>query len=267
MKLRYTSLQVDTGVAEEDGRPSCGVGLDGAGGGLRPAQPGGVRGRRPSPTAAPGRRLVYVMTDSAALPLALSDLVADLRRPGAAGGDGHVRAGVRRRPRGGERALGAAGGGGRGRRRRRRRGAGPGRGRHRHAPRVRRAGGGGRRRRRRPRWAAGRSSPCGTPTPTPATRHRGVSHHTTTALELAACRPAWWPCPGATDGHDGLGTWSRSTSPTTSTSASTTSMGRGPARTPGSSATPPPPACWPPLLADRGRACELQLSGESCTRD
>ncbi|MFN2503292.1 MAG: DUF3866 family protein [Acidimicrobiales bacterium] len=78
MKLRYTSLQVDTGVTEE-------------GGGALPADLGGMpvvacdlhsqvacvaAGFR---HGAPGRRLVYLMTDSAALPLALSDLVADLR--------------------------------------------------------------------------------------------------------------------------------------------------------------------------------------------
>ncbi len=79
MKLRYTSLQVDTGAAEDDiGLPAA-VDL-----GRRPvvactlhSQVAGVAagfGR-----AAPGRRLVYVMTDSAALPLALSDLVFDLR--------------------------------------------------------------------------------------------------------------------------------------------------------------------------------------------
>ena len=79
MKLRYTSLQVDTGAAEEDGSFEVGVGLDGC-----PvvactlhSQVGCVAAA--FERCAPGRRLVYVMTDSAALPLALSDLVADLR--------------------------------------------------------------------------------------------------------------------------------------------------------------------------------------------
>jgi hypothetical protein len=83
MKLRYTSLQVDTGAAEEDG-PGLPAAVDLGG---RPvvacalhSQVAGVAaafGR-----AAPGRRLVYVMTDSAALPLVLSDLVFDLRARG-----------------------------------------------------------------------------------------------------------------------------------------------------------------------------------------
>ncbi len=82
MKLRYTSLQADVGAAEE--AP-----------GYRP--PGGLDGMPvvacalhsqvacvavALADAAPGRRVVYVMTDSAALPLALSDLVAALRALG-----------------------------------------------------------------------------------------------------------------------------------------------------------------------------------------
>jgi hypothetical protein len=73
LKLRYTSLQVDTGVAEEAatdlaGKPvvACDVHSQ-----LAPVAMAFAE-------AAPGRRLSYVMTDSAALPLALSDLVADL---------------------------------------------------------------------------------------------------------------------------------------------------------------------------------------------
>jgi hypothetical protein len=82
VKLRYTSLQVDTGSVEE--RP-----------GYEP--PRDLRGM---PVVActlhsqvacvaavfkhlrPDLRLAYVMTESAALPLALSDLVADLRATG-----------------------------------------------------------------------------------------------------------------------------------------------------------------------------------------
>ncbi len=73
MKLRYTSLQVDTGADVEDaaelaGTPvvACDVHSQLAPVALAFAE------------AAPSRRLSYVMTDSAALPLALSDLVAGL---------------------------------------------------------------------------------------------------------------------------------------------------------------------------------------------
>jgi hypothetical protein len=82
MKLRYTSLQVDTGVAEE---------VDGF-------TPPDDLGGRPVVACAlhsqvacvavvfkhlqPSHRLAFVMTDSAALPLALSDVVADLRATG-----------------------------------------------------------------------------------------------------------------------------------------------------------------------------------------
>jgi hypothetical protein len=79
MKLRYTSLQADVGAAEE--AP-----------GYEPP-PGGLQGTpvvacalhsQLAPVAAtlaaarPGCRVAYVMTDGASLPLALSDLVADL---------------------------------------------------------------------------------------------------------------------------------------------------------------------------------------------
>ena len=79
MKLRYTSLQVDTGSAEE-ATPGIapGTGLDG-----RPVVACTLHSQVACVAAAfahgaPGRRLVYVMTDSASLPLVLSDLVADL---------------------------------------------------------------------------------------------------------------------------------------------------------------------------------------------
>ena len=73
LKLRYTSLQVDTGVADEAatdlaGKPVVACDLHSQ---LAPVAAAFAE-------AAPGRRLSYVMTDSAALPLALSDLVADL---------------------------------------------------------------------------------------------------------------------------------------------------------------------------------------------
>ncbi len=88
IKLRYTSLQVDTGAAEElraevlvdaddlDGMPVVACGLH----------------SQVAPVAAAfaeesgGRRLAYVMTDGAALPLALSDAVADLRTAGLLAG-------------------------------------------------------------------------------------------------------------------------------------------------------------------------------------
>ncbi len=82
MKLRYTPLQVDTGAAEEDGpfyppldlatTPVVACALH-----SQVACVATAFGR-----LAPGRRLVYVMTDAAALPLAVSDLVADLRTAG-----------------------------------------------------------------------------------------------------------------------------------------------------------------------------------------
>ena len=73
LKLRYTSLQLDTGVAEEAatdlaGKPVVACDLHSQ---LAPVAAAFAE-------AAPGRRLSYVMTASAALPLALSDLVADL---------------------------------------------------------------------------------------------------------------------------------------------------------------------------------------------
>ena len=84
MKLRYTSLQVDAGAAEEDGDldlPEDLAGMPVVACALH-SQVACVAagfhhhgGRR--------RRLVYVMTDSAALPVALSDLVAGLRGTGA----------------------------------------------------------------------------------------------------------------------------------------------------------------------------------------
>ncbi|MDQ6909710.1 MAG: DUF3866 family protein, partial [Actinomycetota bacterium] len=83
MKLRYTSLQLDTGAAEDD--PSFDSPADL--GGLPVvvctlhSQVGCVAGTFKH--LAPSRRLVFVMTDSAALPLALSDLVASLVASGA----------------------------------------------------------------------------------------------------------------------------------------------------------------------------------------
>ncbi|MFP5326873.1 MAG: DUF3866 family protein [Acidimicrobiia bacterium] len=82
MKLRYTSLQSDTGSTEERDDYVEPTGLEGlpvAACGLH-SQVGVVAAV--FATLAPGRRLVYVMTDGAALPIALSDLVHDLRERG-----------------------------------------------------------------------------------------------------------------------------------------------------------------------------------------
>lgn len=80
MKARYTSLQTDTGSAEEhwaeladitsiDGMPVVAAALHSQ----VPAIAAAFKQQRPDAT------LAYVMTDGAALPLALSDLVAALR--------------------------------------------------------------------------------------------------------------------------------------------------------------------------------------------
>ena len=77
MKVRYTSLQADTGAAEE-AHPDLPSDL----GGL-PVVVGSLHSQVPAVAvamlaAAPTARIAYVMTDGAALPLALSDLVADM---------------------------------------------------------------------------------------------------------------------------------------------------------------------------------------------
>ena len=82
LKLRYTSLQVDTGVAEEDPAYRAPADLGG-----RPVVACLLHSQLACvaaafAVAAPGRRLVYVMTDAGALPLALSDLVAGLAGAG-----------------------------------------------------------------------------------------------------------------------------------------------------------------------------------------
>ena len=78
MKLRYTSLQANTGAAEElhadlpadlDGLPVVAATLHSQVGVVAAV----LRHLRP------GASIAYVMTEGAALPLALSDLVADLR--------------------------------------------------------------------------------------------------------------------------------------------------------------------------------------------
>ena len=80
MKLRYTSLQTDTGAAEEhhdvpthlDGTPVVACTLHSQ----VPLVAGALLAEHPD------ARVAYVMTDGAALPLALSDLVVGMRRAG-----------------------------------------------------------------------------------------------------------------------------------------------------------------------------------------
>ena len=78
MKLRYTSLQVDTGAAEEHD-PDIPTDLGGV-----PVVVGSLHSQLPVVAAMvaearPSTRVVYVMTDGGALPLALSDMVVALR--------------------------------------------------------------------------------------------------------------------------------------------------------------------------------------------
>jgi hypothetical protein len=81
LKLRYTSLQADTGVAEETGDEmpddlgGCPVVACGLHSQVAPVA-AAMRACRPE------WRIAYVMTDAAALPLALSDLVAALAAAG-----------------------------------------------------------------------------------------------------------------------------------------------------------------------------------------
>ena len=78
LKLRYTSLQTDTGVTEEDPSYEAPASLGGRAvvACLLHSQVACVAAAFAA--AAPGKRLVYVMTDAAALPMALSDVVAGL---------------------------------------------------------------------------------------------------------------------------------------------------------------------------------------------
>ncbi len=81
MKLRYTSLQVDTGAAEE-AHPDVATGLDGT-----PVVACGLHSQVSAVAAVvkhlrPDARVSYVMTDGAALPMALSDLVVAMADAG-----------------------------------------------------------------------------------------------------------------------------------------------------------------------------------------
>ena len=82
MKLRYTSLQADTGAVEET-HPDLPARLD-----HTPVVVGGLHSQLPVVVATivahrPGTRVAYVMTDGGALPIAMSDVVAALRDRGA----------------------------------------------------------------------------------------------------------------------------------------------------------------------------------------
>lgn len=89
MKLRYTSLQVDTGAAEttfDDFEPGGVHGPEPSVNGI-PVLVGGLHSQMGvaavvAKALRPELRISYVMTDGAALPLALSDLVAALRDSG-----------------------------------------------------------------------------------------------------------------------------------------------------------------------------------------
>jgi len=81
MKLRYTSLQVDAGSTEEHD-PGTGTDLGGM-----PVVVGSLHSQVPGVAVAirslvPGARITYVMTDGAALPLVISDLVDAMTRVG-----------------------------------------------------------------------------------------------------------------------------------------------------------------------------------------
>ena len=234
MKLRYTSLQVDTGAGEEDarydepalGRPVVACGLHSHVGCVAAV----VKHLRPQ------LRVVYVMTDGGALPLAFSDLVSDLRAAGlldatvtaghAFGGDHeavgfHSALHVARRVAGADVVVAGMGPGG----------LGTGRGLGFTALEV--AGmldaaqdlGG------RPLAAVRYSGADG------RARHRGISHHTLTALSLAHVRatvplPRGHPAPELED-HDVVAVEVPDVpSLLAGHGLTVTSMGRGPAEDP-----------------------------------
>ncbi|HYI61665.1 MAG TPA: DUF3866 family protein [Acidimicrobiales bacterium] len=85
LKLRYTSLQADVGAAEEHD-PDAPTDLGGT-----PVVACSLHSQvavvaTALGALAPGARVAYVMTDGGALPLALSDLVAELRTAGLVAG-------------------------------------------------------------------------------------------------------------------------------------------------------------------------------------
>ena len=110
IKGRYTSIQSDVGSTEEHLEQLAEVeSIDGM-----PVVVAALHSQLPAVAAAfddaaPGGRLAYVMTDGAGLPLALSDLVAELRGARPRRDDHHLRARVRWRLRGGVGVLRARG--------------------------------------------------------------------------------------------------------------------------------------------------------------
>lgn len=85
MKLRYTSLQIDSGAAEEQhpGMPARIPGVPVVACSLHSQLPGVAVAVH---AAAPDARIAYVMTDGAALPIVLSDLVAAMTEVGLLAG-------------------------------------------------------------------------------------------------------------------------------------------------------------------------------------
>ena len=81
MKLRYTSLQFDAGT-DELGHPEIDLPLGGVPVAVCSVHSQVATVAAAFADAAPGRRLVYVMTDGASLPIALSDLVVAMRDKG-----------------------------------------------------------------------------------------------------------------------------------------------------------------------------------------
>jgi hypothetical protein len=81
MKLRYTSLQFDAGT-DELGHPEVDEPLGGLPVAVCSVHSQVATVAAAFADAAPGRRLVYVMTDGASLPIALSDLVVAMRDRG-----------------------------------------------------------------------------------------------------------------------------------------------------------------------------------------
>lgn len=81
MKLRYTSLQFDAGT-DELGHPEVDRPLDGVPVAVCSVHSQVATVAAAFADAAPSRRLVYVMTDGASLPMAMSDLVVAMRDKG-----------------------------------------------------------------------------------------------------------------------------------------------------------------------------------------
>ena len=200
IKGRYTSLQADVGSTEEHLESLAEVeSIDGM-----PVVAAALHSQLPAVAAAfkavrPDARLAYVMTDGAGLPIAMSDLVAAMCEPRPRRRHHHVRPRVRRRLRGGVGVLRARGRAPRRARRRRGRRDGPGHRRHQHPARVQRHGGRPDPRRRERVSAACRSRACGSRSPTSATRHVGLSHHSATALRIATRERVQVAVPGVAD--------------------------------------------------------------------